>query len=399
MRAGLFKITLATLIGGFLTWQLTKNNSYIQIVFGNYTLDMSLWSLVLILSILFVVTLLLKNTIRVIVDPGKKLIKDFSEFKAKKNQSLISRGLLYFIQDEWINARKDLEKSAKNSPMPIINYLAAAFSAYEAGDLEDADQLIAKAQKNNSKKDKAVVLIKAKMYVRSKNYTKALEILKPLFKIYPSNSTILRELYTIYLSLEDLGNVKKLLPDLKRYKVFQKNKINEIEIYIYRSSIKIFSKNNTTCTEDLNKFWNKIPRSLKKEKTIFLQYVTKLYEFEEEAVAESLTRGFLKSDWDEKLIRLYGLIAGPNNEKQLIFAESLLSTRPDNPELMLALGRLNLRCELLVKAQDCFESSIAIQPKIETYIELAKLMECQHKYKESAAYYKRGLILAQNNNR
>ena len=151
MRAGLFKITLATLIGGFLTWQLTKNNSYIQIVFGNYTLDMSFWSLVLILSILFVVTLLLKNTIRVIVDPGQKLIKDFSELKAKKNQSLISRGLLYFIQDEWINARKDLEKSAKNSPMPVVNYLAAAFSAYEAGDFEDADQLIAKAQKNNSK--------------------------------------------------------------------------------------------------------------------------------------------------------------------------------------------------------------------------------------------------------
>jgi HemY protein len=177
--------------------------------------------------------------------------------------------LLYFIQDEWINARKDLEKSAKNSPMPVVNYLAAAFSAYEAGDFEDADQLIAKAQKNNSKKDTAVVLIKAKMYVRSKNYTKALEILKPLLKIYPSNSTILRELYTIYVSLEDLGNVKKLLPDLKRYKVFQRNKINEIEIYIYRSSIKIISKNNTTCTEDLNKFWNKIPRSLKKEKNNF----------------------------------------------------------------------------------------------------------------------------------
>ena len=49
---------------------------------------MSLWSLVLILSILFVVTLLLKNTIRVIVDPSQKLIKDFSEFKAKKKSIL-----------------------------------------------------------------------------------------------------------------------------------------------------------------------------------------------------------------------------------------------------------------------------------------------------------------------
>ena len=396
MRVGLFKIILATLIGGFLTWQLTKNNSYIQIVYGNYTLDMSLWGLVLILSILFVVTLLLKNTIRAIVDPSQKLIRDFSEFKVKKNQLLISRGLLYFIQDEWINARKDLEKSAENSPMPIVNYLAAAFSAYEAGDFEDADQLIAKAQKNNSKKDTAVVLIKAKIYVRNKNYTKALEILKPLLKIYPSNSTILRELYTIYVNLEDLGNVKKLLPDLKRYKVFQKNKINEIEIYTYRSSIKIISKNNATGTEDLNKLWGKIPRNLKKEKTIFLQYVTKLYELKEEAAAESLIRRFLKSGWDEKLIRLYGLIAGPDNEKQLIFAESLLSARPDNPELMLAIGRLNLRCELLVKAQDCFESSIAIQPKIETYVELAKLMEYQHKYKESAVYYKQGLIMIHN---
>jgi len=396
MRVGLFKIILATLIGGFLTWQLTKNNSYIQIVYGNYTLDMSLWGLVLILSILFVVTLLLKNTIRAIVDPSQKLIRDFSEFKVKKNQLLISRGLLYFIQDEWINARKDLEKSAENSPMPIVNYLAAAFSAYEAGDLEDAEQLLAKAQKNNTKKDTVVVLIKAKMYVRSKNYIKALEILKPLLKIYPSNSAILRELYNIYVCLEDLENVKKLLPNLKRYKVLQKNKINEIEIYIYRSSIEIISRNNATCTEDLNKFWSKIPRSIKKEKTIFLQYVTKLYEFKEETAAESLIRNFLKSDWDEKLIRLYGLITGPNNEKQLIFAESLLPAHPDNPELMLALGRLNSRCELLVKAQDCFESSIAIQPKIETYIELAKLMERQYKYKESTVYYKRGLILTHN---
>jgi HemY protein len=396
MRVGLFKITLAALIGGFLTWQLTKNNSYIQIVYGNYTLDISLWSLVLILSILFAVTLLLKIVIKAIIDPSQKLIKDFSEFKAKKNQSLVSRGFLYFIVGEWTNARKDLEKSAKDSPMPIVNYLAAAFSAHEAGDFEDADQLITKAQKNNTKKDTAVVLIKAKMYVRNKNYTKALEILKPLFKSYPSNSAILRELYTIYLSLEDLGNIKNLLPDLKRYKVFKKNKINEIEIYIYRSLIEIIPKNNATCTEDLNKFWSKIPRSLKKEKTIFLQYVTKLHEFREETAAESLIHSSLKSDWDEKLIRLYGLIAGPNNEKQLIFAESLLSARPNNPELLLALGRLNLRCELLVKAQDCFENSIAIQPKIETYIELARLMQLQHKYKESSLYYKQGLILAHN---
>jgi len=198
------------------------------------------------------------------------------------------------------------------------------------------------------------------------------------------------------LSLEDLGNIKNLLPDLKRYKVFKKNKINEIEIYIYRSSIEIIPKNNATCTEDLNKFWSKIPRSLKREKTIFLQYVTKLHEFREETAAESLIHSSLKSDWDEKLIRLYGLIAGPNNEKQLIFAESLLSARPNNPELLLALGRLNLRCELLVKAQDCFENSIAIQPKIETYIELARLMQLQHKYKESSLYYKQGLILAHN---
>ncbi len=147
MRVRFFKITLAALVGGFLTWQLTKNNGYIQIIYGNYTIDMSLWSLILIFSIIFIIFFVLKNIIRAILDPSQKLIKDFYESKAKKNQSLISRGLLNFIQGEWINARKDLEGSAKNSPMPIVNYLTAAFSAYEAGDFEDADQLLIKAQK------------------------------------------------------------------------------------------------------------------------------------------------------------------------------------------------------------------------------------------------------------
>tara|TARA_B110000196_G_scaffold48291_2_gene38817 strand:+ start:4832 stop:6034 length:1203 start_codon:yes stop_codon:yes gene_type:complete len=396
MRVRFFKITLAALVGGFLTWQLTKNNGYIQIIYGNYTIDMSLWSLILIFSIIFIIFFVLKNIIRAILDPSQKLIKDFYESKAKKNQSLISRGLLNFIQGEWINARKDLEGSAKNSPMPIVNYLTAAFSAYEAGDFKDADQLLIKAQKNNTKKDTVVVLMKAKIYARNKNYTRALEILEPLHKDVPSNSTILRQLYAIYMSLEDPENLRDLLPHLKRYKVFKKNKINEIEIYIYRSSIEIISKNNATHTEDLNNFWHKIPRSLKREKTIFLQYVTKLHEFKEDTAAELLIHSFLKSDWDDELIRLYGLIAGPDNEKQLRYAESLLSIHPDNPELMLALGRLNLKCKLWVKAQDYFKSSIAIKPKTETYIELARLMEHQHKYKESSIYYQQGLSLNHN---
>ena len=394
MRAALLKTILVTLLAGFLTWQMIQNNGYILIAYGNYTVDMNLWVLVFIFSFIFIASFLLKNIIRAIIHPSRKLFKNLSKCQTKKNQLLFSQGLLNFVQDDWIKAQQNLEKSAKSSPMPAINYLTAAFSAYKAGDINNVDILLTKAQKNNNKRDIAVPLMRAKIYIKDQDYIKALHVLKSLHRSHRSNHTFLKQLYVIYRKLNDFNSLRDLLPDLKRCKIFQKNKINELEIYIYRSLIENISKNNNAHIEDLKNFWKKIPRSIRKEKDVLLQYSTNLYGFGEEAYTEKLVRNFLKSSWDDQMVRLYGKIEGIDKEKQLNFAEGLLINYPAHPDLLLVLGRLNLKHGFLIKAQDYLERSIAIRPDIETYNALGILMGCLNEHKESLDYYREGLSLS-----
>ena len=51
MRGALFKTILVTFIGGFITWQMMQNSGYILIAYGNYSLDMSLWTLLLLIGL------------------------------------------------------------------------------------------------------------------------------------------------------------------------------------------------------------------------------------------------------------------------------------------------------------------------------------------------------------
>jgi HemY protein len=69
----------------------------------------------------------------------------------------------------------------------------------------------------------------------------------------------------------------------------------------------------------------------------------------------------------------YGLVQGQKPSEQLINAENWLKQKPNNPILLLALGRLSLRNELWGKALEYFEDSHRLLPRSESYAELSRL--------------------------
>ncbi|MFQ5936992.1 MAG: heme biosynthesis protein HemY, partial [Acidiferrobacterales bacterium] len=82
---------------------------------------------------------------------------------------------------------------------------------------------------------------------------------------------------------------------------------------------------------------------------------------------------------------------GDSPSAQLETAEGWLSTRPDNPSLLLTLGRLSLQNELWGKARSYLESSAQRRPTAQTYRELAALMERLDEPDKALDYYRRGL--------
>ena len=81
----------------------------------------------------------------------------------------------------------------------------------------------------------------------------------------------------------------------------------------------------------------------------------------------------LRNHWSDELINLYGRLEGHQPDEQLIIAEQWLKDRPNNPELLLALGRLSLRNELWGKAREYFETSLRLKRSRETLAELSRL--------------------------
>jgi HemY protein len=78
------------------------------------------------------------------------------------------------------------------------------------------------------------------------------------------------------------------------------------------------------------------------------------------------------------------------------WAESWLAAHPDEPELLLCLGRLSARDKLWGKARDYFESSYRLQRSAEVCAELGRLLTGLGEPKVAAAYFREGLLLSES---
>ena len=123
------------------------------------------------------------------------------------------------------------------------------------------------------------------------------------------------------------------------------------------------------------------------------EYVALLVKGEHHAAAEKVILRALKQSWDSKLVREYGFVVGQDGAKQLAHAEAWLPAHPEDPQLLLTLGRLAARQELWGKARDYFEGSYRLERTAEVCAELGRLLVALGEPKLAGAYYREGLNL------
>ena len=99
----------------------------------------------------------------------------------------------------------------------------------------------------------------------------------------------------------------------------------------------------------------------------------------------------LKQDWRATLVKLYGLVEGPDPSKQLQRAEGWLTERPDDADLLLTTARLCLRNELWGKARSYLETVLAVRPTPEAYQVYGRLLSQLGEADAAADAYKDGL--------
>ncbi|WP_111493798.1 MULTISPECIES: heme biosynthesis HemY N-terminal domain-containing protein [Marinobacter] len=379
MRKLFLLFLLALLIGAGLSLGLQYDSGYIRISLGNYLIETNFWVGVLLILLVTVALQLVLAFFRRL-HSGKGVVSGWltrsSERRARRRTT---QGLLALAEGNWPRGRKLLESSADRADTPLINYLAAAQCAFECGDHEAVEDLLRKAFESTPGSDLAVGITQAQLQLAGNRLEQGLATLVRLRKQAPHHPFILKLMRRVYEGLEDWRELARLIPELRKRDLVDKDELQELERTTWHNLLQqaaddirrqAFAERDLT---PLVALWDELPGSMRRDSYTIHEYARHLAELGDEPQAETLLRKVLRNHWSDDLANLYGRIAGEKPDEQLLVAERWLQDRPNNPELLLALGRLSLRNELWGKAREYFETSLRLKRSPETLAELARL--------------------------
>ncbi|MCK7544514.1 heme biosynthesis protein HemY [Marinobacter bryozoorum] len=370
-------LVVALLLGLGLSLGLQYDLGYIRISLGNYLVETNFWVGVVLLVALTLALMLLISTIRRLSMGAGAVSQWLARNQQLRARRRTTEGLLALAEGNWPHARKKLEASAEQADTPLINYLAAAQAASESGDHDAVDELLRKAFESTPGSDLAVGITQAQLQLNANRLEQALATLVRLRKQAPHHPFVLKLLKNTYLRLEDWRELSRLLPELRKRQLGNPEELSQLERTVWHNLLHRAAddsrRRDDPTVSDLTKLWDEIPSSMRRDEHTIRVYAELLARAGQEAQAETLLRKVLRNHWSDELIHLYGRICGSKPDEQLLAAERWLQDRPNNPELLLALGRLSLRNELWGKAREYFETSLHLRRSQETLAELSRL--------------------------
>ncbi len=141
----------------------------------------------------------------------------------------------------------------------------------------------------------------------------------------------------------------------------------------------------------LNSYWKNLPTAERMNSELAVAAAQAYITLKDYSTAQKIIKQSLDTKWNDELVTLYAKCPGQQINKQIKHAEVWLKTRPNNPNLLLTLGRLCMQYKLWGKAQNYLEASLSIEPGHTVHIALAQLSEELGKHDLAMDHYKKGL--------
>ena len=377
----LLTVLVALLLGTALALGLQYDLGYIRVSYGHYLVETNAWIGLALFLTLVVASVFVLDLLRRFRRRSGDLIGWLARGSERRARHRTTKGLLALAEGNWPRARKLLTSAAERADTPLINYLAAAQAAFEAGDHDAVDELLRKAYESTPGSDLAVGITQAQLQLAGNRLEEALATLLRLRKQSPHHPFVLKLLKNTYLKLEDWKALAKLLPDLEKRNVMSDGEFHALQREVWHNLLEQAAQDcerrrredPQASLEPLTRLWDELPGFLRRDEHAIRDYARLLAKLGDEPQAETLLRKVLRNHWSDELINLYGRIRGQKPDEQLLLAEQWLKDRPNNAELLLALGRLSLRNELWGKAKEYFETSLRLRRSREALAELSRL--------------------------
>lgn len=388
MKRGLFLMLVLLGLGAGLGLWLLRDPGYLLLSWHLTSVEMSLW----LAGLLWILSLLVAVAFIGLLSGVLGLDDWWARWTRRRNieRSLrrFQEGCVSLEQGDWKRAERLLFTAARLSPEPLPAYLAAATAAARGQAFDRAEQYLVLAEERGNRL--AVGLARARLLLVAGRWEQAAILLARLQDKYRREDSVLMLRIEALTRLQKWGELAELLPVLQKrapgddlhFSALEKRANREVLGWIADTAGRV---DRAYTTKKLRTYWDALPKRLRGDEELIAAYANELIRTGGDDVAESLLADALSRQWSNTGIEAYGRTRSTRPDQALQRAEAWKLVHPDNPALMLALGRLSLQNRCWLKARHYFEASLALRKSPEAYAELIRLL-AQLDAKEASHY-------------
>ena len=345
---------------------------YVLISYGNATFETSVWFAVVALLLLTTATWLLLTMLRRALRGRSRLSAWSRDRRLRNAHARTVRGVMQLAEGDFAAARIALEEAAQDVEAPVVNLLCAAVAAHAAGDAPERERLLASAETAMPDAGTAVALARARLQGNDGQWRSVQLTLGPLLADHPRHPGVLRLALECSRRLGDWEAVLDLVARLKKLRAIDGNVLEDATRVAWHDRL-VASRGSASAADHARRTWKGVPKDLKNDPLLVRVYAETLLAGGDADSAETALRGAIATGFDVNLVELYGRVRSGRPNRQLDAAAGWLVAHPEDPTLLLTLGRLAMASDEPDRARTYLESCIGVSPSQAARGELASL--------------------------
>ena len=379
-------LTLVTLLvllaGAGIGTLINVDPGYVLLAWGNTSIEMSIWVLLLGIVLVFIAMSLSLRFIIALNLPFRVLGSWQETSRIKRMQLQTRQGLLALADGQNVRAEKKFSELAATTTQPIVVLPALATAMGRQGKITQAQQVLNKLVVEFPSTKQLVYLKLAEISLYQGHDEAALKALQSLHQLNPKHAEANQLLLDLLQRLQMWPELIGLLQVVGRCHQLSEEQLAQQQQLAYGRAFSTSRRQDGSAAksslDQLQELWSKAPKSITNHDLSIIIYVKAMARIEGDSAnkTQAFIEQALKQQWSDELVLEYAHLPLTDVQKSLTKAEAWQANAKGSAALQLTLGRLCRRLELWGKAQDYLQASITLQASKEAHAEMARL---QHK--------------------
>lgn len=266
----------------------------------------------------------------------------------------LGSGLIALMEGRHGEAERDLERAARLDALRGPALLASAEAASRRGEPARALEALNRA---GQAAPQAARVVRARVLRRDGKPAEALALLTPEADSGNLTPGGWHELALAALASGDPRRAMTALEPLQKSGALGAQRYAALEARVLIAAI-----DATTDGQALNVLWSQLGKGQRRANAVVDAYARRAAAFGLVLPAMDELESALRREWSSQLAQTWGALDGEDLDARLRRAEAWLDAHPNDPGLLLALGRMCVRQQLWGKARGYLERSLAVAP-------------------------------------